>query len=128
MQIGHKISELRNKKHISQKQLAADLNVSAGLVGLWETNKRLPSLECFILLADYFEVSADLLLENDRKLKPGQCANIFADLPAGSRKILNVFTKLNEDNQDILIGESKKLLKSQTYDEKREAVPPARAT
>lgn len=128
MQIGHKISELRNKKHISQKQLAADLNVSAGLVGLWETNKRLPSLECFILLIDYFEVSADLLLEHDRKLKPGQYANIFADLPAGSEKILNVYTKLSEDNQDILIGESKKLLKSQTYDEKRDAVPPARAT
>lgn len=128
MQIGHKISELRNRRHISQKQLAADLNVSTGLVGLWETNKRLPSLECFISLIDYFEVSADLLLENDRKLKPGECINSFADLSAGSRKILNVFAKLNEDNRDILIGESKKLLKSQTYEEKREHGLSAKAT
>ena len=30
MQIGHKISQLRNQKHISQKQLAADLHVSTG--------------------------------------------------------------------------------------------------
>lgn len=128
MQIGHKISELRNKKRISQKQLAADLNVSTGLVGLWETNKRLPSLECFILLIDYFEVSADLLLENDRKLKPEECSNSFSDLPAGSKKILNVFSKLSEDNRDILIGESKKLLKSQTYEEKKEHGLSARAT
>lgn len=120
MQIGHKISELRNRKNISQKQLAADLNVSAGLVGLWETNKRLPSLESFILLIDYFAVSADQLLENDRKLRPGQYKDDPAGLPAPSEKLLNTFLCLNEDNQDILIGEAKKLLKSQRLEEKRQ--------
>lgn len=117
MQIGHKISELRNQKNISQKQLAADLNVSAGLVGLWETNKRLPSLESFILLIDYFAVSADLLLENDRKLIPGQYKNDPAGLLTASGKLLSTFLCLNEDNQDILIGEAKKLLKSQRFEE-----------
>ena len=128
MQIGHKISELRNQKRISQKKLAEDLNVSAGLVGLWETNKRLPSLESFILLIDYFGVSADLLLENDRKLKPGQYMNFSDTLPTDSGKILNTFARLNEDNRDILIGEAKKLLKSQIHGEKKKALQPARAT
>lgn len=128
MQIGHVISQLRNQKHISQKKLAADLNVSTGLIGLWETNKRLPSLECFISLIDYFGVSADLLLENDRKLKPGQYTNLAANLPADSQKMLNAFAKLNEDNRDILIGETKKLLKDQKQEKKRESTPPAKAT
>lgn len=128
MQIGHVISQLRNQKNISQKQLAADLNVSAGLVGLWETNKRLPSLECFLLLIDYFAVSADLLLENDRKLRPEQYKNSSPKPPAASEKILNTFLHLNEDNQDILIGEAKKLLKSQRLVEKRNPVSTAKAT
>lgn len=128
MQIGHKISQLRNRKNISQKKLAADINVSPGLVGLWETHKRLPSLECFISLIDYFEVSADLLLEGDRKLKPGQYENTFTGVPADSRKIMDTFSQLNEDNRDILIGEAKKLLKSQRSEEKRETLTALRAT
>lgn len=128
MQIGHKISQLRNQKNISQKQLATDISVSAGLVGLWETHKRLPSLECFISLIDYFGVSADLLLEDDRKLRPGQYKDIFADMPAGSQKILDVFLQLSEDNRDILIGEAKKLLKSQRAEQKRENLTALKAT
>ena len=128
MQIGHKISQLRNRKNISQKKLAADINVSPGLVGLWETHKRLPSLECFISLIDYFEVSADLLLEGDRKLKPGQYENTFTGVPADSRKIMDTFSQLNEDNRDILIGEAKKLLKSQRSEEKRETLTALGAT
>lgn len=128
MQIGHKISQLRNKKKISQKQLAADLHVSAGLVGLWETNKRLPSLECFVSLIDYFEVSADLLLENDRQLEYNQYQSLFDNIPIETKKLLNTFAVLNEDNRDILIGEAKKLLKHQQSDEKNIHLPTVKAT
>lgn len=70
MKIGHIIAQLRASKNISQRQLASALNVSAGVVGLWETDKRLPSYECIISLADYFMISTDLLFEHDRKLTP----------------------------------------------------------
>lgn len=126
MEIGHVISLLRHEKKISQKQLASDLNVSPGLVGLWETNKRIPSLEYFILLIDYFSVSADLLLEKDRKLTPNQYLNYTASLSSGAKKILGTFDQLNEDNQDILIGEAKKMLKTQCLEEKRQAIPKAK--
>lgn len=128
MEIGHTISLLRHEKNISQKQLAHDLNISPGLVGLWETNKRIPSLESFILLIDYFSVSADLLLEKDRKFTPKQYWNNKTDLSSGSKKILETFHLLNEDNQDILIGEAKKMLKSQQLEEKRQTIPIPKAT
>lgn len=128
MQIGHRIAQLRNQKRISQKQLAAELHVSAGLVGLWETNKRLPSLDSFILLVDFFAISADFLLENDRKLAPGQYKNDPADTPPASEKLLKTFLQLNEDNQDILIGEAKKLLKSQKSEEKRQTMQMRKVT
>lgn len=128
MQIGHVISQLRTQRNISQRQLANEINVSPGLVGLWETNKRLPSLECFVLLIDFFSVSADLLLENDRELKPNQFNSISTNDVPGSTKILDTFVQLNEDNQDILIGEAKKLLKNQRLEEKRISRPKAKAT
>lgn len=128
MEIGHIISQLRHEKNISQKKLANDLNVSFGLVGLWETNKRIPSLESFISLIDYFSVSADFFLEKDRKLKPEQYMNRTVDVSMETKKILDTFQLLNEDNQDILIGEAKKLLKTQHIEEKRKVVSVAKAT
>lgn len=125
-EIGHVISLLRHKKGISQKKLASDLNVSAGLVGLWETNQRLPSLESFILIIDYFAVSADLLLDKDRKLNPDQYKNNTAELPSETKKLLTAFHQLNEDNQDILIGEAKKMLKTQFIEEKRQTITKAK--
>jgi transcriptional regulator with XRE-family HTH domain len=127
MEIGHIIAGLRAEKKISQRKLAADLNVSASVVGMWETNKRLPSLECFIALIDYFEVSADLLLENDRQISPAQYQKVI-ELSLEAKKILDTFELLNEDNKDILIGEAKKLLKNQKIEEKRGIVPFEKAT
>ena len=127
MEIGHTIAHLRAEKKISQRDLATAINVSTGVVGLWETNKRLPSYECIIALSDFFCISTDLLFEKDRKLKSAQY-NATVSTDSDTQKILKTFSMLNEDNRDILIGEAKKLLKQQQLDEKREARPIAKAT
>lgn len=127
MEIGHTIAHLRAEKKISQRDLAAAINVSTGVVGLWETNKRLPSYECIIALADFFSISTDLLFEKDRKLKSAQY-NATASTDSATQKIVNTFSMLNEDNRDILIGEAKKLLKQQRLEEKRHIEPTAKAT
>ncbi|EAG7302724.1 XRE family transcriptional regulator, partial [Listeria monocytogenes] len=57
MTIGKKISELRNKRGISQIQLAKDLNVSTSTIGMWETDKRAIKDELIVQLADYFNVT-----------------------------------------------------------------------
>lgn len=125
MEIGHIIAHLRADKKISQRELATALNV--GVVGMWETNKRFPSFECVIALADFFSISTDLLFAKDRKLKPEQY-NSSVKLNEHTQKILNTFSLLNEDNRDILIGEAKKLLKAQRSEEKRDSgLPTARA-
>lgn len=116
MEIGHIIAQLRAERKMSQRDLASALNVSAGVIGLWETNKRLPSFECIIAIADYFSISTDLLFEKDRKLKPQEYNKTM--LTKSSQKIIETFSLLNEDNKDILIGEAKKLLKQQRLEEK----------
>lgn len=125
MELGHIIAQLRAEKKISQRELAKELNVSAGVVGLWETNKRLPSLECFISLIDYFNISADALLINDRKKKNYSRND---SLSPDAIKLLETYNFLDEDNQDILMGKAKELLKQQRLEEKRRIILAAKAT
>ncbi len=125
MELGHIIAQLRAEKKISQRELAKELNVSAGVVGLWETNKRLPSLECFLSLVDYFNVSADALLINDREKK---FFSTNGSMSPNAGKLLETYNLLDEDNQDILIGKAKELLKQQRLEEKRRIIPTAKAT
>lgn len=118
MEIGHIIAQLRTSRQMSQRALAKEINVSAGVIGLWETNKRVPSFECIIALADYFSISTDVLFEKDRNLSPAEYESTLQLAPE-AKKILNTFNQLNPDNQDILIGKSKELLREQRLEEKR---------
>lgn len=56
---------LRNKKGISQKQLAKDLHMSSGIIGMYESGDRKPSVEAQEALADYFNVTLDYLMGRD---------------------------------------------------------------
>lgn len=126
MEIGHIIAQLRNEKKLSQRQLASAINVSPGVVGLWETNKRVPSFECVIAIADFFEISTDTLFDADRKLSPSKYQTNLK-ISQNEKVMLETFSQLNEDNQYILIGEGKKLLKSQKHEEKRKSSTTAKA-
>lgn len=48
-------------KGITQKQLAAILNVSGNAVHCWECDKQEPSMSMLLALSEYFEVSLDFL-------------------------------------------------------------------
>lgn len=63
-----------------------------------------PSLEHLVRLSKALDVSIDYLL--------GQVPNTS---PA-EKKLLNAFSKLTEDNQDIIIGKTKELLREQRFD------------
>lgn len=63
-----------------------------------------PSLEHLVRLSKALDVSIDYLL--------GQVPNTS---PA-EKKLLNAFENLSEDNQDIIIGKTKELLREQRFD------------
>ena len=56
-----RLKELRIEKGIGQVELARDLNVSKGIISLWENGLREPKLSNLIALAKYFDVSIDYL-------------------------------------------------------------------
>ena len=65
MSIGTTIKKLRRDKNITQEQLAELLGVSTNAVSQWECDKTAPDISHLPVLANIFEVSADVLLEID---------------------------------------------------------------
>ena len=63
--IGLRIKNIRQKKKITQKQLADALNVSQTAIALWESGQRGVSLELIDDLAELLSVSAGYLLFGD---------------------------------------------------------------
>ena len=56
------LKTLRNEKHISQSQLAKELNVSNGMISFWENGLYEPTATNIINVAQFFKVSIDDLL------------------------------------------------------------------
>lgn len=63
MSIGTTIKKLRRNRNITQEKLAEMLGVSTNAVSQWECDKTAPDISHLPVLANIFEVSADILLE-----------------------------------------------------------------
>ena len=57
-----RLKEQRELKHLSQKQVADAVNMSASIISNYENGERLPSLENLITLARFYKCSTDYLL------------------------------------------------------------------
>lgn len=72
-----RLRELRNNAGISQKSLAAALQVSQQAVAKWESESSSPNPEMLSRIADYFGVSADYLLgKTDIKKTSGSSTEV----------------------------------------------------
>lgn len=60
------LKQLRNKKGIGQKELAAYLHCSVGTVSNYESGTHCPDLDTLSKLADFYGVSTDYLLGRTR--------------------------------------------------------------
>ena len=56
------LSSLRKEKKLSQREVAADLNISQALLSHYENGLREPGLKFVCKVCDYYGVTADYLL------------------------------------------------------------------
>ena len=74
MTFGERLYELRNKKNISQEDLAEVLDVSRQSSSKWENDKAYPEMTRLLFMSEYFDVSLDYLMrgidkeDNDEKV------------------------------------------------------------
>ena len=65
-----RLKELRKKKKMTQQALATELHMSQNTISRYETGEREAGYAELILIANYFHVSVDYLLErtNDPRM------------------------------------------------------------
>ena len=61
----NRIRELRQKKYLSQEELARLLGVDRSAVAKWETETNLPRAEKLLQMAEIFDCSVDKILNRN---------------------------------------------------------------
>lgn len=58
-----RLKDLRVERHCTQKQVADALGLSTMAIKNYENNRRKPTYDVLVALADYFDVSMDYIAE-----------------------------------------------------------------
>lgn len=61
-QLGARLKKLRKKAGFTQETVAGKLHISRGSISLYENNRRQPSYDLLIGMADLYQVNLDFLL------------------------------------------------------------------
>ncbi len=115
MSFALKLKELREEKGLSQAQLARELNVGIGSVGMWESTQRTPPTKRMKLIADYFGVTVDELLDlTPDEQAAGASLTRRANITPIEDDLLHVFRRLGkkhgEETQRSIITMIEKML------------------
>lgn len=64
------LKDLREKRGLSQRDLAKLLGVSSSTIGMWESGKREPNFETLLKIAGFFDVTTDYMMGREPENKP----------------------------------------------------------
>jgi transcriptional regulator with XRE-family HTH domain len=92
MKFGDVLRELLEDNDITQKQLAADLNVGVTTIGNYIRGLREPDFEMLKLLAAYFNVTTDYLLDfqssTTKDHREDELLRLYRSLPIAQKELL----------------------------------------
>ena len=109
MKFGEILSWLIEDGDITQKDLAASLNIAPSTMSGYVTGNREPDFATLKLIADYFDVSIDYLLDH-------RTGSVSAKREA---ELLRVFRSLSPQQQDICIEQCKVFLRANLKEKKK---------
>ena len=100
--VGRRIKEAREKRHLTQEELAARIDISPTHVSVIERGTKIPRLDTFVAIANALEVSGDaLLLDVVDHAAESQATDLSAALEGlpweEKRRILKVVCTLMEE-------------------------------
>ena len=101
MNFGDILRNLLDERNLTQKELAAQLNMAPSTIGNYIRNYREPDLSTVKLLAKFFNVSTDYLLDfRTRKTYTYQ-----------EDELLRIFRSLSPEQKEVYIAQGKPFLK-----------------
>ncbi len=101
MGFGDKLRGLIEERNMTQKELATQLNIAPSTMGSYVQNTREPDFTTLKMLAQYFEVSIDYLLDHR--------VNTIADYR--ENELLHIFRTLTPEQQDVCIEQCRVFLR-----------------
>ena len=103
-----KLRCLIEERNLTQKRVATDLNIAPSTIGGYVQGSSEPDFETLKILADYFDVSTDYLLN----VKTGNVNNFLED------ELLRVFRSMTTEQQSLFIEQGKVFVKANITKEK----------
>lgn len=99
---GELLSELRQDRNMTQKELGEVICVSPGTISNYENGVHTPDPEKLVLLADFFHVTTDYLLgRTTSDISPEVLQQAVTDSKTMA-DVLNAFAKLPKNRQEAL--------------------------
>lgn len=99
MNFGDVLRELLEDRNMTQKQLAADLNIAATTIGNYIRGMREPDFEILKLLAAYFHVTTDYLLDFQSGVEQDH----------SEQELLQLYRLLPKEQKELLLEQGKLL-------------------
>ena len=98
--IPERLTALRTARHLTQREVARDLNLSRAALSAYENGRRTPSYDILMLLAAYYRTTTDYILgvREDPEQPP--------DLDERSREILSCYLSNDEKGRSIIYNQN----------------------
>lgn len=105
-QFGDRLRELRQERDLKQRDVAKDLYISNKVLSSYERNVAFPSIDLFKKICEYYNVSADYLLQIEVKKEeePANDTSRLVALTPRQAQLLSYYERLNVENQDAVRG------------------------
>lgn len=109
MNFGNKLGILIEENNLTQKELAAQLNIAPSTLSSYVQNTREPDFDTLKRIANYFHVSADYLLE----IPLAKTNDLY------ETELLRIFRGMKPEHQSLFIEQGKVFLKMNLSQNKR---------
>ena len=83
-----KLFELLDSKNIKAFQLSKDTGISSGNISDWKSGRSSPNVEALIKIADFFDCSADYLLNRTNNPQSHKCAVTTGDISVSHNSVV----------------------------------------
>lgn len=100
------LKELRDKRNVTQEELASSLSVKQQTVGKWENGITVPRQPMLIKIADYFHVSVnDLIYGESNPSQPPATPPSTPALTPQEQDLLRKYRVLTDEHRGLLNGQ-----------------------
>ena len=105
-QLGDRLRDLRESRNLKQTDVANALGISNKILSSYERNISMPTIDNLKNLCEYYNISADYLLQIDvgKNIKSSQEAATLTALSQEQKQILSYYGRLNAEHKDAVRG------------------------